>query len=236
MEKVNYIASYNSSFACIQTTTLQDSQICFTWWIWVCRLYRIIHSTHIDHYRTVLLAKRKSTNDVYAIKIIKKKVDPLFNEYRMLSRLHSRYTVTLFDAFETHSGLSLVMEYLPGGDLRSLLQLFGRLSEEWASFYTKECGLGLKFLQDKGIIHRDIKPENLIIDISGHVKIVVSTTLDIEVQCENLRILGWPWKRIKCARSGLKARFPTLDQKFTINQLVSVHISTINVILGRLRL
>ncbi|RTG81029.1 serine/threonine-protein kinase greatwall [Schistosoma bovis] len=63
------------------------------------------------------------------------------------------------------------MEYLVGGDLKSLLLVMGRLQESHAAIYTVEIAIALEYLHTHGIIHRDLKPDNILIDSKGHLKL-----------------------------------------------------------------
>ncbi|CAH8497441.1 unnamed protein product [Schistosoma turkestanicum] len=63
------------------------------------------------------------------------------------------------------------MEYLVGGDLKSLLLVMGCLQESHAAIYTVEIAIALKYLHKHGIIHRDLKPDNILIDSKGHLKL-----------------------------------------------------------------
>lgn len=63
------------------------------------------------------------------------------------------------------------MEYLPGGDLYSLLQNIGSFDEDTAKLYTYEIVLALKYLHTNGIIHRDLKPDNILISKEGKIKL-----------------------------------------------------------------
>jgi len=51
-----------------------------------------------------------------------------------------------------------------GGDLGSLLDECGSLSEDSAKFYLAEILLAVEYLHSKDIIHRDLKPDNILID------------------------------------------------------------------------
>jgi len=51
------------------------------------------------------------------------------------------------------------MEYVPGGDFRTLLNNSGVLKEEHARFYISEMFAGVTELHKLGYIHRDLKPE-----------------------------------------------------------------------------
>ena len=63
------------------------------------------------------------------------------------------------------------MEYLPGGDLMSLLMKKDIFCEEEAKFYTAECVLAIESVHKMSYIHRDIKPDNIIFDLNGHIKL-----------------------------------------------------------------
>jgi len=63
------------------------------------------------------------------------------------------------------------MEYLPGGDLMSLLMKKDILSEEEAKFFTAETLLALASIHKLNYIHRDLKPDNILIGADGHIKL-----------------------------------------------------------------
>lgn len=64
-----------------------------------------------------------------------------------------------------------VMEYMIGGDLKSLLSVSGYFEEAAAKFYCAEIVMALEYLHKHGIIHRDIKPDNMLLSTTGHVKL-----------------------------------------------------------------
>lgn len=63
------------------------------------------------------------------------------------------------------------MEYMVGGDLKSLIGYFGYMEESMARFYTAEVCLALEYLHSHGIVHRDLKPDNMLLSREGHVKL-----------------------------------------------------------------
>jgi serine/threonine protein kinase len=80
--------------------------------------------------------------------------------------------VTAFDAGEQNGIHYLVMEYVEGGDLKSLIDKNGPLPLNQALQYTMQVARGLQYAHEQQIIHRDIKPANLLIDKFGFIKIL----------------------------------------------------------------
>merc|ERR1719456_708855 len=77
----------------------------------------------------------------------------------------------MFYSFQDAENLYLVMEFLPGGDVMTLLMKKDTLSEEATQFYIAETALAIETIHRLGFIHRDIKPDNLLLDARGHVKL-----------------------------------------------------------------
>jgi serine/threonine protein kinase len=65
----------------------------------------------------------------------------------------------------------MVMEYLNGGDLYSLLKNLILFDESMTRMYIAEVILALEYLHSQGIVHRDLKPDNLLIGHDGHIKL-----------------------------------------------------------------
>ena len=63
------------------------------------------------------------------------------------------------------------MEYLIGGDLKSLITVAGYLDERHSALYLAEMAIAVKYLHKHGIIHRDLKPDNVLITAKGHLKL-----------------------------------------------------------------
>src|SRR3712207_3627762 len=95
-------------------------------------------------------------------------------EGRTAAKLPSANIVQVYDAgegrFEGRETSYIVMEYVPGGDLKDLIDERGVLSgAELARL--SGAAAGLAHAHERGVIHRDIKPHNILITESGDVKV-----------------------------------------------------------------
>ena len=92
-------------------------------------------------------------------------------ERDVMSFIENPFIVSMYCTFETASHFYMVMEYVPGGDVASLLAQVGMLDFELAQLYAAEIVLALEYLHAYGVVHRDIKPDNLLITTMGHIKL-----------------------------------------------------------------
>ena len=60
--------------------------------------------------------------------------------------------------------LNIFLEYVGGGSLESLLNLYGSLRENVIANYTSQILEGLEYLHSNKIIHRDIKAANILVN------------------------------------------------------------------------
>ncbi|KAM0702052.1 hypothetical protein Q7P35_010962 [Cladosporium inversicolor] len=126
----------------------------------------------------VHLVQSKHNQRFYAVKVLKKaqvvkmkQVEHTNDERRMLQRCKHPFLITLWGTFQDSKNLYMVMDFIEGGELFSLLRKSQRFPNPVAKFYAAEVTLALDYLHSMNIIYRDLKPENLLLDRHGHLKI-----------------------------------------------------------------
>lgn len=72
---------------------------------------------------------------------------------------------------ENRKGVEIIMEYVSGGSLRSVLDKYGRLEEGVVAKYLKQALEGVAYLHENSIMHRDIKCANILVDQNGIIKL-----------------------------------------------------------------
>mmetsp|Transcript_18184 Transcript_18184/g.26992 ORF Transcript_18184/g.26992 Transcript_18184/m.26992 type:complete len:549 (-) Transcript_18184:273-1919(-) len=133
----------------------------------------------------VRLARRKTKDadnngQIYALKsmkkemmVVKNQVGHVIAERDALAKADdkNRWLTVLHYSFTDATHLYMVMEYLPGGDLMSLLMKEDTFSEPVTKFFMAEAAHAISSVHALGYIHRDIKPDNMLLDARGHLKL-----------------------------------------------------------------
>lgn len=131
-------------------------------------------------YGRVYLARKIATGDLFAVKVMNKKDllrknqrQHVQSERRIMAHANNPFVAKFYHSFQSKNHLFIVMEFVNGGDLFSLLKNVGNLSEEVTRVYLAELVLALRYLHEElHVIHRDLKPDNILIDSKGFIKLI----------------------------------------------------------------
>lgn len=88
-------------------------------------------------------------------------------ERSLLTSVDHPHVVKVHDLVMEGQTLAIVMELVPGGDLRQLLREHGPLAPSDVAALGTQIAAGLSAIHAQHIVHRDIKPENLLVDLTG---------------------------------------------------------------------
>ncbi len=126
----------------------------------------------------VNLVRHVPTGAYYAMKKMKKaeivrlrQVEHTNNERHLLGLVAHPFLVNLVCTFQDAYSLYIVLEYVAGGELFSLLRKVKVLPPFVAQFYAAEVVLALEYLHSLNIVYRDLKPENILIRADGHISL-----------------------------------------------------------------
>lgn len=114
-----------------------------------------------------------------AIKVISERAfenpgtkERFFREARSAGLLSHENITTVYELGEANGLPFIVMEYLSGSDLRSVIASKEQLSRVQKLYYSDQICRGLQYSHSRDIIHRDLKPENIMILENDKVKIM----------------------------------------------------------------
>ena len=126
----------------------------------------------------VFLARKKSTDELFAIKAISKETMKersaeyqIIAERNILMLANHQFITRLIYAFQNPYKYYFAMEYVAGGDMGHLLKKEPLISPQQIKLYLAEIIVALRSLHKLGVIYRDLKPENILIDTEGHIKL-----------------------------------------------------------------
>ena len=113
-----------------------------------------------------------------AVKVLREDTsgDPAFQErFRQEAKAAANLThpniVTMHDFGLDNGQLFLVMEYVPGTDLKTLIKQRGRFSPEEAVPLLIQACAGIGYAHRAGLVHCDVKPQNMLVTPDMRLKV-----------------------------------------------------------------
>ncbi len=143
--------------------------------------FNFIRLIGVGSFGKIYVASKKSSNKLYAIKILNKKnmnnkveLQNIKTERTVLTKLNHPFIMKLNYAFQTKGNLYFITEFMHGGELNYHIykEPNNYFSEEKTRFYAAEIVSAINYLHNNNCIYRDLKPENVLIDRSGHIKLI----------------------------------------------------------------
>ena len=111
---------------------------------------------------------KKDNGETYAIKIIDKEqmgeteVENLYNELKIMSLIDHPNIVRVYEYYECHGVVFIVMELMQGGELFDRIVEYEHYTEKQAAEAFRPIVDAVRYCHSLGIVHRDLKPENLL--------------------------------------------------------------------------
>lgn len=134
--------------------------------------YHIITEIGSGRRSQVFKGRQKKTVNYVAIKRVEKsQMEKVVNEVQVIHALSHPHTLKFYDWYETRNNLWLILEYCPGGDLKSLLRVDKQLPIPSVKLFAGDLLAGLQYLHYHGILYCDLKPSNVLMDESGMLKL-----------------------------------------------------------------
>nr|BBH94749.1 hypothetical protein KTA_29480 [Thermogemmatispora argillosa] len=140
--------------------------------------YKLIDKIAEGAFGAVYIARDLETNYLYAVKLLQEKflrnteiLQRFEREASLPLGIDDPHIVHVIDYGWDGQVHFIVMEYVDGHNLRTIMLRCGPLSLETALDYAGQVAYGLEAANRRGIVHRDLKPQNILVNNQGQVKI-----------------------------------------------------------------
>ena len=144
--------------------------------------FRLIRVLGEGGFGQVLEVVKRDCGKHYAMKVMHKDMmrnafgghwrTKILLEKDLMASLHHPFLVNLSYAFQNPDFLVLIMDLVPGGDLSEYVLTKKRLTAAQVQLVIMETVIVIAYCHTENVLYRDLKPENLLIDPSGHVRLI----------------------------------------------------------------
>jgi serine/threonine-protein kinase len=158
--------------------------------------YKILSTIGSGGFGTVYLAQDTWIDKKVALKVPHKQAldfGELLKEPRLLATLNHPNIVTILTAEKQENVFFIVMEFVPGETLESVIARAGALDVALALDYTCQICNAVDHAHRQGVLHRDLRPSNVIVSDSGLLKVAdFGTSRFLEIAAHGTTVIGSP--------------------------------------------
>jgi len=158
--------------------------------------YKILSTIGSGGFGTVYLAEDTWIDKKVALKVPHKQgVDfgELLREPRLLASLNHPNIVTILTAEKQENVFFIVMEFVPGETLETIIMRAGALDVSRALDYTCQISNAVDHAHKHGVLHRDLRPSNVLVTESGMLKVAdFGTSRFLEIAAHGTTVIGSP--------------------------------------------
>jgi eukaryotic-like serine/threonine-protein kinase len=158
--------------------------------------YKILSTIGSGGFGTVYLAEDTWIDKKVALKVPHKQgVDfgELLKEPRLLATLNHPNIVTILTAERQENVFFIVMEFVPGETLESIVERDGALDLNRALDYTCQICNAIDHAHRQGVLHRDLRPSNVLVTENGVLKVAdFGTSRFLEIMAHGTTVIGSP--------------------------------------------
>jgi serine/threonine protein kinase/Tfp pilus assembly protein PilF len=151
------------------------------------RLYRVL-DTKINQEVALKILRPEISRD-------QETIGRFSNELRLARQVAHKNVCRMYHLGETEGTHFIIMEYIPGQDLQSMIKMTKQLSMETAVSIAMQICEGLAEAHRMGVIHRDLKPGNVMIDKEGNARILdfgIARSLESRGMTQSGHLIGTP--------------------------------------------
>mmetsp|Transcript_22174 Transcript_22174/g.48488 ORF Transcript_22174/g.48488 Transcript_22174/m.48488 type:complete len:507 (-) Transcript_22174:191-1711(-) len=139
-------------------------------------------------YGSVCKAKNKASGNIRAIKSISKaqmkNIDRFKQEIAIMKMMDHPNIIKLFESFEDHRNIYLVMELATGGELFDRIIESGHFTEVQAAVLMQQIVRAIYYMHENHVCHRDLKPENFLFMSKAAIEKNLLKIIDFGLSCK----------------------------------------------------
>mmetsp|Transcript_7809 Transcript_7809/g.21329 ORF Transcript_7809/g.21329 Transcript_7809/m.21329 type:complete len:499 (-) Transcript_7809:50-1546(-) len=138
-------------------------------------------------YGSVSKGKCKRTHAIRAVKSISKSqmknIDRFKQEIAVMKLLDHPNIIKLYETFEDHRSIYLVMELCSGGELFDRIIESGHFTEVQAAILMQQIVRAIYYMHENHVCHRDLKPENFLFLTKEPIEKTLLKIIDFGLSC-----------------------------------------------------